>query len=97
MKVFLKKFIKEDQAGFLPGRQIRDNLGILLDCVEYYDKKIDKKVTFFFLDAEKVFDNVNWEFMIILMKKLKLGSKFENAIETIYTDQRAAIIINNEK
>lgn len=43
LKQFLKNFIKEDQAVFLPGRQIRDNLRILIDSVEYYDKRIEKK------------------------------------------------------
>lgn len=48
MKVFLKDFIREDQVGFLPGRQIKDNLRFLLNCIEYYDKKLDKKVALFF-------------------------------------------------
>lgn len=53
LKVFLKDFIKEDQAGFLPGRQIRDNLRVLLDCVEYYDKKIGGKGSFPFPGCRK--------------------------------------------
>lgn len=48
LKVYLRYFIKEDQAGFLPDRQIRDNLRILLDCIEYYDKKPDKNVALLF-------------------------------------------------
>lgn len=89
LKEFLKGFIQEDQAGFLPGRQIKDNLRILLNCIEYYDKKPDKKpdkkVALFFVDAEKVFDNVHWDFMKLLIKKLQLGENFENAIKAIYS------------
>lgn len=96
LKEFLKSFVNEDQAGFLPGRQIRDDLRVLLDAVEYYDKKIGKKVAFLFLDAEKAFDNVNWGFMNILIKKMKLGDNFSNAVQVIYSEQKASIIINNE-
>lgn len=97
LKEFLKRFIKEDQARFLPGKEIRDSLRILLDSVEYYDKKSEKKqLYFFFLDAEKAFDNVNWEFMNMLITKLKLGNNFANAILSNYTKQSVSIVVNNE-
>lgn len=69
---------------------------MLLRTVEYYDKRTEKKVALFFLDAKKAFENVNWEFMKILLNKLKLGNNFENAIHAIYTEQNAAIVVNNE-
>lgn len=34
----MTKYIEEDQAGFLPGSHIRDNLRIVLDIIEYGDK-----------------------------------------------------------
>lgn len=96
LKGFLQKFIKEDQAGVLPGRQIRDNLRILLNSIEFYDKKPDRKVALFFLDAEEAIDNVNWGFMNLLIHKLQLGENFERAIKAIYYKQTASIVINNE-
>lgn len=47
LKLYLINHINEDQAGFLPGRQIKDNLRILLNMIEYYDKRINKEVAFF--------------------------------------------------
>lgn len=70
----------------MPGKQIRDNIRILLDSVEYYDKRTEKKAALFFLDAEKAFDNINWEFMNKLIAKLRLGTNFANAIQAIYTE-----------
>lgn len=96
LKGFLQDFVKENQAGFLPGRQTKDNLRILLDCIEYYDKKSDREVALFFLDAEKAFDNVNWNFVSLLIEKLQLGENFVNAIKAIYTKQDSAIVINND-
>lgn len=63
--------------------------------IEYYDKKTDKRVAFFFVEAEKAFDNVNWEFMKALIKKLNLGHKFGNVIEAIYSHQTMTLLINN--
>lgn len=59
-------------------------------------KKPDKCAAFFFADAEKVFDNVNSEFMKLLVKKLNLGDNFGNAIGVIYSQQMATLIINND-
>lgn len=47
----------------MPERHITDNIRNLLNMTEYYDKRIDKGVAFFFADAEKAFDNINWNFM----------------------------------
>lgn len=51
----------------------------------------------FFIEAEKVFDNVNWRFLKLLMRKMELGKNFINVVEAIYQKQIAMIIINNEQ
>lgn len=43
LEKFLMEYIKEEQMGFLPGRQIRDNIRILVNIVEYYVKLQAKK------------------------------------------------------
>lgn len=96
LKTFLQTYIAEEQAGFLPGRHITDNIRNLINMIEYYDKRIDKGVAFSFADAEKAFDYVNWDFMKLLIKKLDLGEQFGNAINAIYTYQSATLIINSE-
>lgn len=75
LKKFLQLYIAEEQDGFLPGRHITDNVRNLLNMLEYYDKKIDKSVAFFFADVEKAFDNVNWKFMELL-----IGKQFRKSI-----------------
>lgn len=34
--------------------------------------------------------------MNILIDKLRLGNEFANAIQAIYTEQRASIVVNND-
>ena len=47
-----------------------------------------------FLDAEKAFDNVNWEFMLSLLKRMGLQGTYFKAIKAIYTMQVAKIKVN---
>lgn len=71
LNFFLQIYIAEEQVGFLPGRHITDNIRNLLNMIEYYDKRIDKRVAFFFTNVEKAFDNLNWDFMKLLLKKIE--------------------------
>lgn len=59
-------------------------------------KYLDKKIGFFFLDAEKAFDNVNWQFMKKLFEIMIFGPKFLNVINEIYSEQKAEIRINRD-
>lgn len=77
-------FIYEDQVGFLPNRQLRENVRFIIDAVEYYDKNSDHEVSFFFVDAEKAFDNINWVFLFKAIQFLGLGENFLKAIQAIY-------------
>lgn len=67
-----------------------------MNVIEFYDKNPDREVAWFFVNAEKVFDNVNWEFIVNVMKKLDLGQNALNTFQAIYQNQSAAIKINND-
>uniref|UniRef100_A0A803SXA7 Reverse transcriptase domain-containing protein n=1 Tax=Anolis carolinensis TaxID=28377 RepID=A0A803SXA7_ANOCA len=96
LKNVLIERIHEDQCGFLPGRHQKENIRILLNAIEYYEKNRQKKITFLFLDAEKAFDSVNWFCISEILSKMDIGFYFKNAIEKIYSKQRARIIINGQ-
>lgn len=67
-----------------------------MDIIEYYDKNLNKEASFFFVDAKKAFDNVNWNFIFKTMARLGLGENFVTAIKAIYKEQQARLTINNE-
>uniref|UniRef100_G1KVC2 Reverse transcriptase domain-containing protein n=1 Tax=Anolis carolinensis TaxID=28377 RepID=G1KVC2_ANOCA len=93
---FLTEWISEDQTGFLPSQSTKDNVRIIIDSIEYFDINHQKEVGFLGLDAEKAFDNVNWEFFKLLLKELDIGIQFQNGINAIYSQQNARIRINNQ-
>uniref|UniRef100_A0A2D4HEL9 Reverse transcriptase domain-containing protein n=1 Tax=Micrurus lemniscatus lemniscatus TaxID=129467 RepID=A0A2D4HEL9_MICLE len=49
-----------------------------------------------FLDAQKAFNNLNWQFLIQKIYNMNLGTTFENIITTIYGTQQANITINGK-
>uniref|UniRef100_A0A670HPA6 Reverse transcriptase domain-containing protein n=1 Tax=Podarcis muralis TaxID=64176 RepID=A0A670HPA6_PODMU len=97
LKSILVESIHKDQAGFLPGRQMKDNLRNIINIIEYLTERSDKQGVLLFVDAEKAFDNVSWEFMLKYLESMEVGAEFYNGIKAIYTDQKAKLIINNEE
>uniref|UniRef100_A0A670ICM2 Reverse transcriptase domain-containing protein n=1 Tax=Podarcis muralis TaxID=64176 RepID=A0A670ICM2_PODMU len=95
LKKILIKIIHKDQQGFLPGRQIKNNIRNIVNVIEYLSDRCDKPASLIFVDAEKAFDNVIWEFMLKNLKFMEVGQEFYNGIEAIYTDQKARLIVNN--
>ena len=49
-----------------------------------------------FLDAEKAFDNVDWEFMLLQLKKMGAEGIFLQTIKAIYTKQKAKVKIHGQ-
>uniref|UniRef100_A0A803TZP9 Reverse transcriptase domain-containing protein n=1 Tax=Anolis carolinensis TaxID=28377 RepID=A0A803TZP9_ANOCA len=97
MKNFLVDWIGEDQTGFLPSRNIKDNVRIIVDAIEYFEQNNKKEVGFLALDAEKAFDNLNWNFFKFLSQELDLGLQIQNGINSIYEEQWAKIQINGQE
>uniref|UniRef100_A0A670JU33 Reverse transcriptase domain-containing protein n=1 Tax=Podarcis muralis TaxID=64176 RepID=A0A670JU33_PODMU len=95
MKNILLDYIHGDQSGFLPGRQMKDNIRNIINIIEYLSAKSDKQAILVFVDAEKAFDNTNWDFLLKHLEYMEVGTEFLNGIRAIYTQQKAKLIINN--
>lgn len=72
----MSDWIHGDQNGFLPNRRIRDNIRNLLNLIEIHEKNVNKELAMIFLDAEKAFDNVRWEFIVAVLRKMEIGDTF---------------------
>lgn len=86
LKVSVTEYIQEDQVGFLHNRHLKDNIRVLINVIEFYDKNPGKQA----------FDNLNWEFLITLLE-VNFGDKFIDAIRGIYRNQRSNLIVNGER
>lgn len=75
--------MNEDQAGFLLGRQMSNNMRMVIETLEYLEMRPDKQAALMLVDTEKVFDNVSWNFMIRTIETMGLGEFFGSAIKAI--------------
>uniref|UniRef100_A0A670KB41 Reverse transcriptase domain-containing protein n=1 Tax=Podarcis muralis TaxID=64176 RepID=A0A670KB41_PODMU len=96
LKKCLTNLIHTDQVGFLPNRQLKDNIRHIINIIEYLDCKNDIPAAIIFIDAEKAFDNVSWQFLLGCLETVGIEGSFLEGIKAIYSSQRAKLIINND-
>lgn len=95
--IFIKKKFKdklapllfsEDQTGFVQGRLSFFNLRRLFNII-YTEPSTPESVIL--LDAEKVFDRVEWNYLFYTLSRFGFGPSF---IKLIYTDPTASFYTN---
>uniref|UniRef100_A0A2D4HVX0 Reverse transcriptase domain-containing protein n=1 Tax=Micrurus lemniscatus lemniscatus TaxID=129467 RepID=A0A2D4HVX0_MICLE len=62
VKKILHEYIHSDQNGFIPQRHLRNNTISIINVLEYYEAHPDKQLALVFMDAQKAFGNLNWNF-----------------------------------
>ena len=95
MKKVLSSVISNDQTGFLPNRYIGENVRLILDIIEYmYTDANDVPGTLFFIDFEKAYDKLEWEYVQKCLDYFGFGSDLKKWIKLFYA-QISSCIINN--
>ena len=79
MKRLLPGLIHHNQSGYIPGRNISENIRSILDIMEY--TKVNKLPgLFLFNDFEKAFDSLEWDFLEKCLEKFNFGPDFRRNI-----------------
>ena len=66
---YIKKLIQHDQVGFIPAVQGFFNIRKSINVIHHINKLKDKNHTIPSIDAEKAFDKIQHQFMIIILQK----------------------------
>jgi hypothetical protein len=84
------EFVSETQKGFVPDVLIADAT-MLLRLVEacINEEPEERKGTFLFLDMEKYFDRVSYEFTKKGLDAYGFGTRFQKWVGTMYNEEKA--------
>ncbi len=92
MEKVIHSLIKEDQTGFIKGRNASDNMRRLLHILDFADSH-PTPCAVFSLDAEKAFDRLEWNYMWAVLQCF--GEHFISMIKTLYHSPAASVITGN--
>ena len=93
IKNVLPLLINEDQTGYVKSRYIGENIRLILDLIELTDTmKIPGRLAF--IDFEKAFDSLEWEFIFKTLKYFNLGHDIIRWVKVFYTEISSCIINN---
>lgn len=93
LKKVLPKIIHSDQKGFVKGRNISDANRLIQDIIDYIDNE-DEDGIIIFLDQQKAFDRVEWEWVDFVLEKFNFGGKFRQWIKMLLYDAITCIKTN---
>ncbi len=94
MEKVIHSLIKEDQTGFIKGRNASDNMRRLLHILDFADSH-PTPCAVFSLDAEKAFDRLEWNYMWAVLQCFGFGEHFISMIKTLYHSPAASVITGN--
>ena len=81
----IDKLIGKEQSAYIKGRYIGDNARLILDIFEYCEEFSENGILLF-LDFEKAFDSVEWNFLFKTLTKFNFGENFLTWMLILYNN-----------
>ena len=94
LEAVLLLVINADQIGYTKGRYIGENVRLISDIKSYTAAKNLPGLAVF-LDFEKAFDSIEWNFLFKVLDKLNFGPDFKNWVQTFYCNITSCVTNNS--
>ncbi|KAJ0535620.1 putative RNA-directed DNA polymerase [Helianthus annuus] len=85
--------ISETQSAFIAGRYILDGPLIISELLSWA-RKGGKALFMFKIDFAKAYDNINWEFLVFVMRQMRFPEMWCMCIKGILTSARSSVLVN---
>ncbi|XP_053571730.1 protein fantom [Bombina bombina] len=93
LNAVLPLLIHVDQAGFVPGREARDNTTRVLQLMQFVSLHKTPSILLS-TDAEKAFDRLDWTFFKLTLQKFGIPEELFSKIFALYVGPRAKVKVN---
>ena len=93
MKRLLPGLIHHNQTGYIPGRNIGENIRSILDIMSFTQAK-NLPGLLLFIDFEKAFDSLEWHFLEKCLELFNFGPDLIRWVNTFYKNVKSCIINN---
>ena len=90
LQTILSKVINKNQTAYVKGRYIGENARLILDIFDYCNTN-NKAGILLFLDFEKAFDSVEWNFLFKVLIKFNVGDNFMKWMKILYKNPKFKI------
>jgi len=87
--------VHENQAGFIPGRVITNQIR-LTQMILHYAEATEENGVIVALDQEKAYDKIAHDYLWLTLEKYGLPTSFINTIRSLYESAETLVIINGE-
>ena len=93
IKCCLPDIIHYNQSGFLKDRFIGETARSILDIIDYIERSKLPGILMF-IDFEKAFDSIEWNFLYASLEAFNFGPEFTKWVETFYKNVSSCVINN---
>eukprot|EP00057_Strongylocentrotus_purpuratus_P026288 XP_011680762.1 PREDICTED: uncharacterized protein LOC583642 [Strongylocentrotus purpuratus] len=90
VKKILSDLIHPDQSGFLKGRNIGNNVRLIIDIIEYTESE-QIPGAILLLDIQKAFDSVSHDFLCCVLRKFNFSNEFIDWIKVFYSGRKSYV------
>jgi hypothetical protein len=87
--------IKPDQAGFMEGRKIEDQVKLAKFLLNYAEVAEEDGILIA-LDQGKAYDRINHDYLLRVLDHMQFPQKFSKIIQNLYNDAKTIVMINGE-
>lgn len=88
--------IHENQAGFIPGRSITEQIRLTQMIQSFSELDNDGGGAIIALDQEKAYDKIAHDYLWTTLQKLNFPQEFIRTVKSLYDSAETAVIINGE-
>ena len=90
----LTKLIRDDQNGFIKGRNVVNNIRLMFNVIDYANNE-DLSGAVLSVDLYKAFDSLRWPFIFVMLRRYGFGNLLIKWIKVLYKNPKCRIINNN--